>query len=103
MFEEQIALGAALLDVEKPGWRDKIDVETLDMSNTWCCVLGQTFADETPQFSAPYWVAVDRLGIETDSWGRDENGMLADDYGFADEPEQRYELLTAEWIEYLSR
>lgn len=38
--------GALLLDRLMPGWATKIDVDSLDLSDTRRCVLGQLFASE---------------------------------------------------------
>jgi len=45
-FEEErqaVERGAKLMDSLVPGWEDRIDVETLRMSNGSMCMLGQTF------------------------------------------------------------
>jgi len=41
---ESVARGVALLDETVPGWRDRIDLDTLDVESTSACVLGQVFA-----------------------------------------------------------
>ena len=41
MFKRQIARGVELLNRERPGWLQKIDLDTLNMENPLCCVLGQ--------------------------------------------------------------
>jgi hypothetical protein len=40
---ERVAAGAAWLDVAAPGWVDRIDPGTLDLSSDADCVLGQVF------------------------------------------------------------
>lgn len=48
---DRVRAGMALLDrllVGRPGWRDDLDVDRLDMGDPWDCVLGQlygTYAD----------------------------------------------------------
>jgi hypothetical protein len=37
--------GAALLDKEKPGWADKINLETFDITECHYCVLGQVYGN----------------------------------------------------------
>jgi hypothetical protein len=44
-IEERVRLGAAWLDANRPGWVDRIDLETLDLSTSCGCVLGQEFGD----------------------------------------------------------
>lgn len=39
--EERVAAGAALLDTKVPGWRDRIDMDILDLDSTVCCIIGQ--------------------------------------------------------------
>lgn len=45
-FRKRIERGAAWLDRVKPGWRDLIDLDTLNLADAESCVLGQVFADE---------------------------------------------------------
>lgn len=40
-FQEAISRGIAWLDEQHPGWEGKIDLRTLDLSNSCFCVLGQ--------------------------------------------------------------
>lgn len=39
--------GAALLEEKMPGWRTRINLETLDLSHPEQCVLGQLYGDFT--------------------------------------------------------
>lgn len=41
----RVANGAALLDAEVPGWADKINLDTFDMSYPRTCILGQLFGE----------------------------------------------------------
>jgi hypothetical protein len=50
----RVAKGAAFLDAWRPGWFQKINVTTLDLSNTCLCVLGQ--------LEGGFWEACYRLG-----------------------------------------
>ena len=43
----RVAAGAQWLDQHRPGWIDRIDLITLDVSDPECCVLGQ-LDDEWP-------------------------------------------------------
>ena len=42
----RVARGAALLDAQVPNWRDRIDVDRLNMSSGENCVLGQLYLNE---------------------------------------------------------
>lgn len=46
--EEMVAnveRGITWLNFRFPGWVEKIDLDTLDLNNNSCCVLGQLFGD----------------------------------------------------------
>lgn len=45
IYDERIARGMQLLDERLPGWEQKIDLETLDIANSRCCVVSQSFDD----------------------------------------------------------
>jgi hypothetical protein len=38
-----VAAGAVLLDTHRPGWRDSVDISTLNMGSYSRCVLGQLY------------------------------------------------------------
>ena len=40
---KRVAMGADLLDLKMPGWRDRIRVSALDMGACRRCILGQLF------------------------------------------------------------
>lgn len=43
----RVALGAALLDEKRPGWRGRIDIAEMSIAEPCDCILGQTlFSDE---------------------------------------------------------
>lgn len=44
-YAAKVAEGIKKLDATKPGWRDLIDVQTLDLESCSVCVLGQVFGD----------------------------------------------------------
>lgn len=53
---ERVAQGAALLDAKKPGWAARINLRTLDLSDTCLCILGQLYglyADATSVLFQP--------------------------------------------------
>lgn len=45
IIEQRVSNGVALLDEHKPGWRDLVNVYTLDMESTESCILGQVFGE----------------------------------------------------------
>lgn len=45
MFKTRIAEGVKLLNQERPGWLEKIDLGELDMGNPLCCIIGQVDGD----------------------------------------------------------
>lgn len=46
MYEENVKRGAAHLDMYGPSnWRNKIDVEKLDMADSKLCILGQLYGE----------------------------------------------------------
>jgi hypothetical protein len=85
--DEKAAKGAALLDKRLPGWRDKVEPETLQLR--WCssCVLGQLFG--------AYDRGIELLGL---------NDQEAREYGFyaggATRP-TTWERLTIAWRKLL--
>lgn len=58
--DERIADAAAVLDEHKPGWADKLDLDTLDLNSGRYCILGQLFQSSRLNF----------LGYRGDGWGR---------------------------------
>lgn len=59
-FSAKVAAGMALLDQERPGWRQEIDLGTLDLGSCSVCVLGQIFGD--------YEDGLSELGIGDDPY-----------------------------------
>lgn len=45
---ERVAAGAAWLDEHRPGWVDRIDLETLDLGDCANCIVGQEFGEIIP-------------------------------------------------------
>lgn len=66
---ERVALGAALLDRECPGWRDRVWPRTLDMMAVDQCLLGQVHGD--------YFHGATLLGL--DGTAAREHGFLGHD------------------------
>ncbi len=42
-LDERVAKGSQWLDQKQPGWRQKINIDTLDVESMYNCVLGQVF------------------------------------------------------------
>ena len=58
---ERAARGAALLDEHKPGWWERIDLDTLALESPCRCILGQLWSAEHPD--DPYEIALDELDL----------------------------------------
>ncbi len=85
---DAVARGVALLDEKVPGWREKINVETLDMGDYCICVLGQQFGD--------FGEGLSNLGFDLG------DADLARNYGFqrlAGHSDDEYQALTDAWRE----
>ncbi len=65
---DAVARGVALLDEKVPGWRERIDFETLDIERPKFCIVGQACGG--------YTEGMHRLGLEP--WGEGEGQR----YGF---------------------
>lgn len=66
--EDRVASGAYMLDVHYgPDWRNKIDLDTLDLKHCETCILGQVFGT--------YEDGLEKLGI-WDKWGMVQSDML---------------------------
>ncbi len=53
---DAVARGVALLDEKVPGWRERIDIETLDIESPQRCIVGQPCGG--------YETAMRRFGLE---------------------------------------
>jgi len=83
----RVRRGAALLDEQRPGWRDGIDPDRLDISDPQLCVLGQLDGS----YSDGRW----NLGVAP--------GHESASYGFVVVPgclnfDAEFEALTAAWL-----
>lgn len=63
---ERVARGAELLDRKLPDWWQRIDVETLDITSSYFCILGQQFPWENDSALGvtPYGFGLRQLQIE---------------------------------------
>ena len=92
-IEERVEAGAEWLDANRPGWVDRINLETLDLGSTCNCVLGQEFKG--------FNTAVKRhMGDDYElagAWAftlQSDRGFLVDDQHFSD--------LTQAWRDYIT-
>ena len=93
--EEEVKRGIALLNEKNPGWREKVNLDTLDMLKVAGCTLGQVYKD--------YYEGLIELGLsDTDDsavqYGFQMPGVEA---GFGVEDED-YEKLTETWVALLT-
>jgi len=87
-FKPMVAKGAELLDERRPGWAEDIDLELLDMTSGWHCVLGQLYGD--------YYDGLEHMDPDlryriTDFSGRD-HGFTLNMWGTNDDDEDWYRL-----------
>lgn len=90
-IEYRVAQGVALLDRVAPGWVDRINVDTLDVSHGGRCVLGQLYGlytdgqgklGLTMQQAADHGFQTQALDRSSDSldWHRWVKAFLDNDY-----------------------
>jgi hypothetical protein len=70
-----IAEAAAVLDIEKPGWEKRINVDILQMHCGHRCILGQLYGSEVKN---TFWNGFDR-GIDTLMYKYRLNGQFNSD------------------------
>jgi hypothetical protein len=102
-IQERVERGAMALDSyfgSREEWRDRVDLNNLDMHSPFLCVLGQVFADyvEGLQELETHWRATDEDSYED----------IAEQHGFElawedgkDLPESE-EVLRNAWIRFLT-
>ncbi len=89
--------GAQLLDAEKPGWRQSVLPDQLDMRSAEFCIIGQTYGTYSQYIRVPF-------GLDRD----EDSEEMAIAHGFLthfgpDYAEESipYELLDLVWVELL--
>lgn len=82
--KQRVDNGVMVLDAVRPGWRQDIDVEALNLSSYVACVLGQIFGSYDEGLAALRLTPVEALS-----------------YGFNTFNSQMMVLLIAEWIRRL--
>lgn len=79
-MKASVGRGAALLDEGLPGWRDRVDVHTLNMRSPSHCVLGQlysSFWDGRAVLGLGYHAAIEHgFNAETMSGGSDWDTLI---------------------------
>lgn len=68
---KRVENGARWLDENFPGWEDRINIDTLDLSNGQRCICGQVFAKNAKKSRARadgFDYAVSNLFSEANSW-----------------------------------
>lgn len=63
----RVKAGARWLDECFPGWESRINLKTLELSNSSSCICGQVFQEEARKISG-YSYASDNLFSEANSW-----------------------------------
>jgi hypothetical protein len=75
--QARVRHGAAFLDGAYLGWREHIDVNTLDMTDSRRCVLGQLAPAWMGDESAGYGDVIESLGWS--EWTAHEHGFIVTD------------------------
>lgn len=78
MIKERVDAGVKWLDETHPNWRDRVNVDILDMYSDSSCILGQMFSQ--------YAYAREILG-----------GRFCTEHGFSSDDPSEYHELTKEW------
>jgi len=77
----EVKAGVMLLDKVKPGWEQRINVETLNLESAMECVLGQLYGSYADGLSA-LWPR-QQVGWQRLSWSSyDEWDQMAEAHGF---------------------
>jgi hypothetical protein len=69
-YSNEVAKGIRVLDLQVPNWRQKIDVENLDLGSCSICVLGQVFGD--------YNDGIEELNVDGYEHGFNTTGSYAE-------------------------
>lgn len=95
LFDRRINRGVALLDQERPGWWERIDLDRLDLHRDDLCVVGLEF-EKDPDYLAsglgnPFIFGAKRLNVRTERATR-QHGFFT----FRNTPKS-YTALTQAW------
>lgn len=83
-LQARVNAGATLLDENRPGWANEIDLDILHLTSTTHCILGQLYRE--------YMNGIEELGIIT--------GL---DYGFCAHWSYEYPTLTEMWRDTINK
>jgi hypothetical protein len=114
MTHDRIVTGVLFLDQTQPGWRDKINIITLDLAEPSRCVLGQLFDGQDIGYGGSYtagtwalreWVEANEATFDdliyTPGDDIESAHIIA---GFErDSVWEDYEKLTRLWVEAIGR
>lgn len=89
---DRVAAGATWLDEHRPGWVDRIDLDTLELSDTCNCVLGQEYGG--------YWLDLDAGVVAGVGKPRDAVKLGFASSGTFEDP-LSYASLTQAWRDYI--
>jgi len=92
-ISERVAAGAAWLDEHRPGWVDRIDLETLNLGDPCRCLLAQDFGEH---FSDAVLAAGLGQGLSPSAIGFNVTYARGDE-GFMWPTEREFDALTAAW------
>lgn len=92
-IEDRVTNGIVLLDVTSPGWRDKVNIDDLNMRSGADCILGQIYGSYTDGVNA-LW----------SDWDSRDDAELDAKHGFDEgqNENQIYDLLHREWVRRLT-
>lgn len=95
-LQERVQRGMALLDKKRPGWRESINTEILDLSDGYCCVLGQVY---NHFITGSHGLGLVHSGEEDPYTPQEEQNLLS--HGFYSLSSHEYDDLTATWKQAL--
>lgn len=119
MFEREVARGAALLDAYDSTWRERLDVDRLDVSSILWCPVGQALGvaghshyldvdpDPDDDRQLGWHQALDRLGAPpgVDGWSSPARDEWTVQHGFEAPETDRFhdrDRLNRAWLSYLT-
>jgi hypothetical protein len=95
-IKQAVQEGISVLDQHRPGWRDRIDLGTLDLENCYRCVLGQVEGSYVD--GRKILAALDGASDHRHEWAIG-HGFDRDVY--PEDSRGDYEDLTSEWMRAL--
>jgi hypothetical protein len=104
-IRKHVARGAAFLDEKRPGWADRIDLDSLSLEDCTMCVLGQEYEDDpaydSSEFGNPFEAGAWQLFGE--AFNFDDNAPVLIEHGFSEKGGNlaAWEALTNEWLRVL--